>query len=418
MIKYSQKLIETSDVLKLIDAEILNVKVSITFQEKLNEQVLSHLKTFMSSNTFSCDAKNIETISIYLENTSEILKKATANLNSYQQLLDKLTSIKDSIHDLKEVEYTFVKSFFDEYDKLNEEVSEKSSEVTSQMQTFINSCMQEEISKDIKKEMDLSKEEKTLEKNTNEDTSDLSVEIKNEPKDEILEINSEEETSLEKPFVEDVKIKQTENQDITVENEISSEPQNVANSDEVISSENNNPSTEESEDSPKEENLQNIEDDTKEENISNNPDEDLEIKENTLIISEKNKNVILPYTLEDLKNTLEQNPSKYNSISDIIEKEYTKPIKYYKNSSVARFKETFKLVREKSHGSLKHAWDMSLEAFFNYDLHPAIISACKNVDELDIYLSCLEYDELEDFKFFKIIFDIVPTIIKRKNSLV
>lgn len=141
------------------------------------------------------------------------------------------------------------------------------------------------------------------------------------------------------------------------------------------------------------------------------------IQENTLIISEKNNNVVLPYTLKNLQEILEKNPGKYADIQDIIEREYTKPIKYYKNSSIARFKETFKLVRKRSNGSFKRALDLSLEALFNYDLHPAIISACKNVDELDIYLSCLEYDELEDFKFFKIIFDIMPTVIKNNRSI-
>ena len=137
-----------------------------------------------------------------------------------------------------------------------------------------------------------------------------------------------------------------------------------------------------------------------------------DIIEDTLIISEKNDTVTLPYKISDLEKLLKENPSEYKDINDVIAKYYTRPFKYYKNSAIARFKETFKLVRERSHGSLKHALDLSIETFFNYDLHPAIISACKTVDELDIYLSCLEYDELEDFKFFKIIFDVMPTVIK------
>jgi hypothetical protein len=60
-----------------------------------------------------------------------------------------------------------------------------------------------------------------------------------------------------------------------------------------------------------------------------------------------------------------------------------------------------------------HALDLATEAFFKSNLHPAIISACKNTDELDIYLSCLEFDELEDFKIFNIVFDIMPTISKK-----
>ena len=135
-------------------------------------------------------------------------------------------------------------------------------------------------------------------------------------------------------------------------------------------------------------------------------------EENTLIISEKEKKVILPYTIDELNNLLQANQDKYSSLDDIVEKEFTKPLQYYKNSSLARFKEAFKLVKERDHGSLKHAIDLGLELLFNYSLHPAIITACKNVDELDVYLSCLEYDELEDFSAFKIIFDVAPRVMK------
>lgn len=137
------------------------------------------------------------------------------------------------------------------------------------------------------------------------------------------------------------------------------------------------------------------------------------IIENTLIISEKNNNVIFPYTISELQTKLSSNPDKYISLNDVVAKDYTKPLSYYKNSAKARFKEAYNLVRNKSHGSKMHALDLATEAFFKSNLHPAIISACKNTDELDIYLSCLEFDELEDFKIFNIVFDIMPTIGKK-----
>ena len=80
---------------------------------------------------------------------------------------------------------------------------------------------------------------------------------------------------------------------------------------------------------------------------------------------------------------------------------------------MARFKEAFKLVKERNSGTFKHALDLAFELTFNYSLHPAIISACKTVDELDIYLSCLDYDELEDFKFFKIVYDVLPSVSRK-----
>ena len=52
----------------------------------------------------------------------------------------------------------------------------------------------------------------------------------------------------------------------------------------------------------------------------NNIENCSDLEENCLIISEKNQNVILPYTILDLQKTLEENPKDYNSIQDIIEK--------------------------------------------------------------------------------------------------
>ena len=46
-------------------------------------------------------------------------------------------------------------------------------------------------------------------------------------------------------------------------------------------------------------------------------------------------------------------------------------------------------------------------------MHPAIITACKNSNELDVYLSCLEYNELEDFTSFKIVFQGLPAVSKK-----
>ena len=104
------------------------------------------------------------------------------------------------------------------------------------------------------------------------------------------------------------------------------------------------------------------------------------------------------------------------SLQDIISKKYTLPIKAFKNPFISRFKEAFKLMRKKEGGTVGEAISLGTELMFNYNLHPAIITACKNLNEFDIYLSCLEYNELEDFKFFKIKFIAPPTVVKTKNQ--
>ena len=140
--------------------------------------------------------------------------------------------------------------------------------------------------------------------------------------------------------------------------------------------------------------------------------EDEETNENVLLISEAENKVVLPYTLEGIQKAMEENEASYDTVQDVIAKEYTKPLTYYKHTSLARFREAFKLVKDREGGSFFKAMDLALELFSNYNLHPAVISACKTVNELDVYLSCLEYNELDDFHFFKTIFKISPAISK------
>lgn len=132
--------------------------------------------------------------------------------------------------------------------------------------------------------------------------------------------------------------------------------------------------------------------------------------ENTLIISETEGRVVLPYKLDELKEVLENNTKKYNSIEDVISDLYTKPLKYYKKPSISRFREAFRLIKERENGTFGEALDIAIELLSNHSLHPAIITACKTLDELDIYLSCLEYNELEDFRFFKVVFNALPAV--------
>jgi hypothetical protein len=138
--------------------------------------------------------------------------------------------------------------------------------------------------------------------------------------------------------------------------------------------------------------------------------------ENTLIISEIDKKVILPYSLDTIYETLKEN-KKFKSVDEVINKVYTMPLKYFKNAPVARFREAYKLVKERENGTSKDALDLALELALNRNLHPAIITACRSLDELDIYLSCLEYNELDDFHFFKIVFKIPPFADKSLSKI-
>ncbi len=133
-----------------------------------------------------------------------------------------------------------------------------------------------------------------------------------------------------------------------------------------------------------------------------------EIKDNdTLLISDKTKTVFLPYKVEDLEKKLEKSKN-YKTLKDVIDKEYTIPLSEFKSPSKSRYREAYHLMREKEHGSIKEAIGLGFEVMFQSDLNPAIIAACRNLDELDIYLDCLDDKEPEKFSCFKIKYDVPP----------
>lgn len=133
----------------------------------------------------------------------------------------------------------------------------------------------------------------------------------------------------------------------------------------------------------------------------------------TLVISEEDGKVYLPYTKDEVKEDMQQNKGK--KISELIEENYIQPLDKYKNSMRARFREGYNLMYKKEGKSRKSAILLGLELMFETNLHPAIISACKNIQELDIYLDCLEDNELEKFSCFKIIYKSLPTLRKSKK---
>lgn len=150
---------------------------------------------------------------------------------------------------------------------------------------------------------------------------------------------------------------------------------------------------------------------TIENEIIDNPKDSLEIPieedNKTLLISEIKNKVFLPYSIAELKYKLE-NSYKYNSIEEIINTEYIIPLSNYKNSIIARFKEAFNLMRKREKASISDCLDLALELSFNNLLNPAIITACKNLDELDVYLDCLNSNELDKFTLFEIKYEVLP----------
>lgn len=150
--------------------------------------------------------------------------------------------------------------------------------------------------------------------------------------------------------------------------------------------------------------------DTRANSFPNNLDDNSKLSDNkTLLISEKQNKVFLPYTIYDLEVILDRHHN-YSNLQDIIYDRYILPLSRFKYPIISRFKETFYLMRHKEKASIAESLDLALELSFNSLLNPAVIAACKNLDELDIYLDCLNNNDLDNFTIFNIQYDISPSV--------
>ena len=133
----------------------------------------------------------------------------------------------------------------------------------------------------------------------------------------------------------------------------------------------------------------------------------------SLIISEIEGKVYLPYTKEELNQKIQK--ANNANIDEVIAENFVVPIEKYKNSIRSRYHEGYNLMKNKEKKSKKQAILLGLELMFEFNLHPAIITACQNLEQLDIYLDCLEDNELEKFSCFKVIYKVLPKLKNEKN---
>lgn len=137
----------------------------------------------------------------------------------------------------------------------------------------------------------------------------------------------------------------------------------------------------------------------------------------TLLISEVQGKVVLPYTIKEVDAILKSKRRKYSSRQEVIENVFTKPFSDYKYQFSSRFREAVELITKREKMSFLDGINLGTELFSKRYLHPAIISACKNLDELNVYIDCLDKNELDDFKIFNIEYELYPMVTKNNNSL-
>lgn len=139
---------------------------------------------------------------------------------------------------------------------------------------------------------------------------------------------------------------------------------------------------------------------------------------NVLVVSEKEQKAYLPFFYAEIQEELRNSKSSYSTLQEVVDDLYVVDLARFKNSAISRFKESFRLIRKKENGSITKALDLGLELMFKTDLNPIIIAGCRNLEELDIYLDCLEENELSAFTCFTIKFEVMPQLIKKvkKNT--
>lgn len=137
---------------------------------------------------------------------------------------------------------------------------------------------------------------------------------------------------------------------------------------------------------------------------------------NLLIISEKDQKAYLPFFYTEVQEKFRNSKNSYSTLQEVINDLYIVDLTRFKNSAISRFKESFHLIRNKEHGSITKALELGLELMFKYELNPIIIAGCRNLDELDIYLDCLEENELSAFTCFTIKFEVMPQLLKQQKN--
>lgn len=125
----------------------------------------------------------------------------------------------------------------------------------------------------------------------------------------------------------------------------------------------------------------------------------------TLIFSKTDGHIYLPYKIVELITYLENYPDIYKSLRDVVESEFILPIDYFsKNLEKSRYDEAYNLYRNKAGYSKIEAFKIANKIRKISNLNPAIIAACRSVEELDKYIYFLKSNEVEKFKSFNIVY--------------
>ena len=134
------------------------------------------------------------------------------------------------------------------------------------------------------------------------------------------------------------------------------------------------------------------------ENLQDNP-----------VLRIREKRVELPYTKREVENYMKTYPDEYKTVQDVIVKEFMLHTSLFnKHPVLSRFKEAYYLCRNKEMMTILESFAYAKNIMFKSEINPYIIAASKSKKQLEDYIECLENNRLDEYKHFKIIYEINP----------
>lgn len=124
------------------------------------------------------------------------------------------------------------------------------------------------------------------------------------------------------------------------------------------------------------------------------------------------RRVELPYTKKEVEDFMREYPNDYKTPQEVISKEFVTRMSIYKKHPIlSRFKETYYMCRTKEMMSIFDSFNFAKSIMFRSDINSYIIAAVKSKRQLEEYIECMEKNKLDEYKYFKIIYEINPTVV-------
>lgn len=398
----------------LFDKEIVNNQLSVlnntlASQRQTKKTLLSYLEKFSDAMYENFNSDNTDSLLSLINEAHSIFECIKANISKTIELKKFLENIYNSDF-LNTIDS---EKFNNDFNNLLENISKTNSNYLTFMnnyESFIKPPFTNEPSPTVIIEDDIKEEiieevpivEESITEESNVENTIIDEPVINESQIDLTE--PEEESLFETINTQNIK-EEIQNESVTLKTE----------NEETIQESVTETLTNETKNEPIVENIQKNNEQEKNTKkdftiIEDSEDEQIEeivpsidLQEKELVIKKDLGIAILPYSISDLDELFLDDPEKYSSIQDIIDKEYTVNLKDFENSSITRYKEAFKLAKDKSNYTFSQAVNFAKKLLVENEVTSLIIASCKNVEELEFYIECLNNNNLNSFHYFKIV---------------